>query len=69
MVKRIGVMTGGGDCPGLNAVLRAVVKTAMVKYGYDNLLSKTKQGLVLKIMLHFKSDVSGSGQCAPTWKL
>lgn len=26
--KRIGVLTGGGDCPGLNAVLRAVVKTA-----------------------------------------
>jgi len=26
---RIGVMTGGGDCPGLNAVLRAVVKTAV----------------------------------------
>jgi len=28
--KRIGVLTGGGDCPGLNAVIRAVVKTAMV---------------------------------------
>lgn len=28
MAKRIGVLTGGGDCPGLNAVLRAVVKTA-----------------------------------------
>lgn len=26
--KRIGVLTGGGDCPGLNAVLRAVVKSA-----------------------------------------
>lgn len=26
--KRIGVLTGGGDCPGLNAVIRAVVKTA-----------------------------------------
>lgn len=25
---RIGVLTGGGDCPGLNAVIRAVVKTA-----------------------------------------
>jgi len=35
MVKRIGVMTGGGDCPGLNAVLRAVVKTAMRKYNYE----------------------------------
>lgn len=29
---RIGVLTGGGDCPGLNAVIRAVVKTAYHKY-------------------------------------
>ena len=35
MVKKIGVITGGGDCPGLNAVLRAVVKTAIGKYGYE----------------------------------
>jgi len=28
-------MTGGGDCPGLNAVIRAVVKTAIRKYNYD----------------------------------
>ena len=28
MTTRIGVLTGGGDCPGLNAVIRAVVKTA-----------------------------------------
>ncbi|HWQ67937.1 MAG TPA: ATP-dependent 6-phosphofructokinase [Methanospirillum sp.] len=27
-IKTIGVLTGGGDCPGLNAVIRAVVKTA-----------------------------------------
>jgi phosphofructokinase-like protein len=35
MSKKIGVITGGGDCPGLNAVLRAVVKTAINKYGYE----------------------------------
>lgn len=35
MVKKIGVLTGGGDCPGLNAVLRAVVKTAIGKYGCE----------------------------------
>ncbi|MFO7155842.1 MAG: ATP-dependent 6-phosphofructokinase [Pseudomonadota bacterium] len=28
MGKRIGLLTGGGDCPGLNAVIRAVVKSA-----------------------------------------
>ena len=27
-LKKIGVLTGGGDAPGLNAVIRAVVKTA-----------------------------------------
>lgn len=31
--RSIAVMTGGGDCPGLNAVIRAVAKTAMNKYG------------------------------------
>ena len=32
-LKSIAVMTGGGDCPGLNAVIRAVSKAAMGKYG------------------------------------
>ncbi|MEM9414412.1 MAG: ATP-dependent 6-phosphofructokinase [Planctomycetota bacterium] len=34
-IKRIGVLTGGGDCPGLNAVIRAVTKTAIYDYGLD----------------------------------
>jgi 6-phosphofructokinase 1 len=33
--KRIGVLTGGGDCPGLNAVIRAVTKTAINEYGVE----------------------------------
>jgi phosphofructokinase-like protein len=33
--KRIGVLTGGGDAPGLNAVIRAVVKTATKIYGWE----------------------------------
>lgn len=33
--KRIGILTSGGDCPGLNAVIRAVVKVATYKYGWD----------------------------------
>lgn len=32
-VKRLGILTGGGDCPGLNAVIRAVTKTALDYYG------------------------------------
>jgi 6-phosphofructokinase 1 len=31
-MKKIGVLTGGGDCPGLNAVIRAVVKRALDTY-------------------------------------
>ena len=33
--KRIGILTGGGDCPGLNAVLRAVTKTAVHELGME----------------------------------
>ena len=31
-IRRIGILTGGGDCPGLNAVIRAVAKTAMLQH-------------------------------------
>ncbi len=34
-IKKIAILTGGGDCSGLNAVIRSVVKTAIVKYGYE----------------------------------
>ncbi len=30
---RVGILTGGGDCPGLNAVIRAVVRRTIGKYG------------------------------------
>jgi 6-phosphofructokinase 1 len=36
MKTRIGILTGGGDCPGLNAVIRAVVKSA-AKRGWETL--------------------------------
>jgi 6-phosphofructokinase 1 len=32
---RVGVLTGGGDCPGLNAVIRAVVRKGVSEYGMD----------------------------------
>ncbi len=35
MIKRIGILTGGGDCPGLNAVIRGVVKGAIIRYGWE----------------------------------
>ncbi|MGW8376565.1 6-phosphofructokinase [Streptomyces sp. ODS28] len=32
---RVGVLTGGGDCPGLNAVMRAAVRKGVQRYGYE----------------------------------
>src|SRR5512139_1540963 len=52
--RRIGVLTGGGDAPGLNAVIRAVVKTAVSKYewevtgiedGFDGLIERAFKAL------------------------
>ena len=44
--KKIGILTGGGDCPGLNPVIRAITKTAH-ENGYDVIGFKDGfQGLV-----------------------
>jgi 6-phosphofructokinase 1 len=61
MVKKIGVLTGGGDCPGLNAVLRAVVKTAIGIYGCEVIGFKDGyHGLVLNEYVKLsESSVSG----------
>jgi 6-phosphofructokinase 1 len=32
---RVGVLTGGGDCPGLNAVIRGIVRRGVQEYGYE----------------------------------
>jgi 6-phosphofructokinase 1 len=62
MVKRLGILTGGGDAPGLNAVIRAVVKTAVLTYdcevigirnGYDGLV---EEGTTRRLGLN---DVAG----------
>ena len=34
-INKIALLTGGGDCSGLNAVIRAVVRTAILKYNYE----------------------------------
>lgn len=34
-IKKIALLTGGGDCSGINAVIRAVVRSAILKYGYE----------------------------------
>ena len=48
--KKIGILTGGGDCPGLNAVIRAAVRTAHRDYDFD----------VLGIQLGFEGLLTGS---------
>jgi phosphofructokinase-like protein len=59
--KRIGILTGGGDCPGLNAAIRAVAKTAIfchqmevigIEDGYEGLIKNKTRKLETK-------DVSG----------
>lgn len=58
---KIGVLTGGGDCPGLNAVIRAIVKTAINIYGYE--VIGFKDGYMGLVYNRFKKlaleDVSG----------
>jgi len=34
-MARIGILTGGGDCPGLNAVIRGVVRAGVNRYGHQ----------------------------------
>lgn len=34
-IRRIALLTGGGDCPGLNAVIRAVTRSAIHNYGWE----------------------------------
>jgi phosphofructokinase-like protein len=45
--KRIGILTSGGDCPGLNAVIRAVVNHATLTYDWEVLgIAYATQGLL-----------------------
>ena len=57
---RLAVLTGGGDCPGLNAVIRAVVKTAIQNnyeiYGIENGFNGLVADNIKKMNLQ---DVSG----------
>ena len=36
MKRRIGILTSGGDCPGLNATIRGVAKACYEMLGQDN---------------------------------
>jgi 6-phosphofructokinase 1 len=46
-IRCIGVGTGGGDAPGLNAVIRAVVKAAILKYKWKVIGILPRGGIIL----------------------
>jgi len=71
MSERIGILTGGGDCPGLNAVIRAVVKAAAKRSwetigfldGYEGLLDLRYRSLDYHEMdglLHLGGTILGA---------
>jgi 6-phosphofructokinase 1 len=59
--KRIGILTGGGDCPGINAVIRAVAKKAIHDYDMEVVgIEDGYEGLVHERSRKLESrDVSG----------
>jgi len=59
--QKIGILTAGGDCPGINAAIRGVGKTAIVKYGMQVIgISDGYAGLIHKEFRELtESDLSG----------
>ena len=59
MVKRIGILTSGGDAPGMNAAVRAVVRTALgkgiecvgIRRGWNGLINMNKPVQPLPILI------------------
>jgi len=60
-IKRVGILTAGGDCPGLNAAIRGVGKTAIVEYGMEIIgFNAGFTGLIEKDYIYLKEkDLSG----------
>lgn len=55
-IKKVGVLTGGGDCSGLNAVIRAITRTAIIRHnaqvigienGFEGMLAKKHMELTV----------------------
>ncbi|TFG52571.1 MAG: ATP-dependent 6-phosphofructokinase [Candidatus Aminicenantes bacterium] len=63
---RVGILTGGGDCPGLNAAIRAVTRKGIVHYGFDILGIKNGwmgliEGKIFPLDLSFISGILPRG--------
>ena len=55
--KRIGILTAGGDCPGINAAIRGVAKTAILEYGMTVIgISNGYTGLINKEYFEIKES-------------
>ena len=77
MTRRIGVLTGGGDCPGLNAVIRAVVRRGINEHnlrlfgfpnGWQGVLDGRPQPLTLEStrgILHRGGTILGTSRVNP----
>ncbi len=77
MTRRIGVLTGGGDCPGLNAVIRAIVRRGINTHnlrlfgfrdGWQGVLDGTPQALTLEStrgILHRGGTILGTSRVNP----
>ena len=74
MIKKIGVLTSGGDAPGMNACLRAIVRSGLVqgleiyaiKDGYRGLIDDD----IEKMTRHSVSDIlNRGGTCIGTARL
>lgn len=64
MKRRIGILTSGGDCPGLNATIRGVAKACFERFGEDNVeivgISNGYYGLINNLCKDMRpSDFSG----------
>jgi 6-phosphofructokinase 1 len=62
MYKQIGILTGGGDAPGLNAVIRAAVRTAVREFGMKCIgIEDSFEGVIgdMKLMKLTTKSVSG----------
>ena len=62
MYKQIGIITGGGDAPGLNAVIRAVVRTAVGEFGMKVVgIEDSFEGLIGELQISKLTMKSVSG--------
>lgn len=79
MASRIGVLTGGGDCPGLNAAIRATVRRAMsykvttygFRGGWKGVLALELEQLTLEStrgLLHRGGTVLGTSRVSPYYE-